>query len=39
MGRMYRLLCAFRDVELEKEVLAEAQKIGLGAQFGVASWG
>ena len=25
---------AFRDVELEKEVLAEAQKIGLGAQFG-----
>ena len=25
---------AFRDVELEKEVLAEAHKIGLGAQFG-----
>ena len=25
---------AFRDVELEKEVLAEAYKIGLGAQFG-----
>ncbi|MBB4045957.1 fumarate hydratase class I [Bacteroides reticulotermitis] len=25
---------AFRDVELEKEVLEEAQKIGLGAQFG-----
>ncbi len=24
---------AFRDVELEKEVLAEAHKIGLGAQF------
>ena len=24
---------AFRDVELEKEVLAEAQKIGLGAQY------
>ena len=25
---------AFRDVELEKQVLAEAHKIGLGAQFG-----
>ena len=25
---------AFRDIELEKEVLAEAHKIGLGAQFG-----
>ena len=25
---------AFRDVELEKEVLKEAHKIGLGAQFG-----
>lgn len=25
---------AFRDIELEKEVLAEAQNIGLGAQFG-----
>ena len=25
---------AFRDVELEKEVLAEAHRIGLGAQFG-----
>ncbi|MGI6219910.1 MAG: fumarate hydratase [Bacteroidaceae bacterium] len=25
---------AFRDVELEKQVLEEAQKIGLGAQFG-----
>ena len=25
---------AFRDVELEKEVLEEANKIGLGAQFG-----
>lgn len=25
---------AFRDVELEKEVLEEAHKIGLGAQFG-----
>lgn len=25
---------AFRDVELEKELLKEAQKIGLGAQFG-----
>ena len=25
---------AFRDVELEKEVLAAAQNIGLGAQFG-----
>jgi fumarate hydratase class I len=25
---------AFRDVELEKKVLLEAQKIGLGAQFG-----
>jgi fumarate hydratase class I len=25
---------AFRDVELEKEVLTEAYKIGLGAQFG-----
>lgn len=25
---------AFRDIGLEKEVLAEAQKIGLGAQFG-----
>lgn len=25
---------AFRDVELEKEVLLEAQKMGLGAQFG-----
>lgn len=25
---------AFRDVELEKEVLAEVHKIGLGAQFG-----
>ncbi len=25
---------AFRDVELEKQVLAETQKIGLGAQFG-----
>jgi fumarate hydratase class I len=25
---------AFRDVELEKQVLLEAQKIGLGAQFG-----
>lgn len=25
---------AFRDLELEKEVLAEAYKIGLGAQFG-----
>ncbi|MFV0588750.1 fumarate hydratase [Bacteroides reticulotermitis] len=25
---------AFRDVELEKEVLEEAQRIGLGAQFG-----
>ncbi|MDR0892062.1 MAG: fumarate hydratase [Mediterranea sp.] len=25
---------AFRDVELEKTVLVEAQKIGLGAQFG-----
>lgn len=25
---------AFRDVELEKQVLAEAQKMGLGAQFG-----
>ncbi len=25
---------AFRDTELEKEVLAEAHKIGLGAQFG-----
>ena len=25
---------AFRDIELEKEVLAEAYKIGLGAQFG-----
>lgn len=24
---------AFRDIELEKEVLAEAQRIGLGAQF------
>ena len=25
---------AFRDIELEKQVLAEAHKIGLGAQFG-----
>ena len=25
---------AFRDIELEKQVLEEAQKIGLGAQFG-----
>lgn len=25
---------AFRDIELEKEVLAEVHKIGLGAQFG-----
>ena len=25
---------AFRDVELEKEVLAAARNIGLGAQFG-----
>lgn len=25
---------AFRDIELEKEVLLEAQKMGLGAQFG-----
>ncbi|NDV83028.1 fumarate hydratase [Bacteroides sp. 51] len=25
---------AFRDVELEKQVLCEAQKMGLGAQFG-----
>nr|WP_320057569.1 fumarate hydratase [uncultured Bacteroides sp.] len=25
---------AFRDIELEKEVLFEAQKMGLGAQFG-----
>ncbi len=25
---------AFRDIELEKELLAEAYKIGLGAQFG-----
>ena len=25
---------AFRDVELEKQVLEEAYKIGLGAQFG-----
>lgn len=25
---------AFRDIELEKQVLIEAQKIGLGAQFG-----
>lgn len=25
---------AFRDVELEKELLKEAQKLGLGAQFG-----
>ncbi|MBP6065914.1 fumarate hydratase [Bacteroides sp.] len=25
---------AFRDIELEKQVLAEAQNIGLGAQFG-----
>lgn len=25
---------AFRDVELEKEVLAEVHNIGLGAQFG-----
>ena len=25
---------AFRDVELEKQLLAEARKIGLGAQFG-----
>lgn len=25
---------AFRDVELEKEVLKEAHRIGLGAQFG-----
>jgi fumarate hydratase class I len=25
---------AFRDIELEKQVLLEAQKIGLGAQFG-----
>ena len=25
---------AFRDVELEKELLEEAHKIGLGAQFG-----
>lgn len=25
---------AFRDIELEKEVLAETHKIGLGAQFG-----
>ena len=25
---------AFRDIELEKQVLAEAYKIGLGAQFG-----
>ncbi len=26
--------CAFRDIELEKKVLEEAHKIGLGAQFG-----
>lgn len=26
--------CAFRDVELEKQILAEAHRIGLGAQFG-----
>ncbi|HCC10662.1 MAG TPA: fumarate hydratase, partial [Atlantibacter hermannii] len=25
---------AFRDIELEKELLEEAQKLGLGAQFG-----
>lgn len=25
---------AFRDIELEKQVLEEAHKIGLGAQFG-----
>ena len=30
---------AFRDIELEKQVLEEAHRIGLGAQFGIAEEG
>ncbi|MDU5910274.1 MAG: FumA C-terminus/TtdB family hydratase beta subunit, partial [Escherichia coli] len=40
-GDEYKFLCvakgggsAFRDVQLEQELLEEAQKLGLGAQFG-----